>query len=167
MKLTSTEANKLLKKLTEDHTAIIENENMTCVFKAAMGEDPETLRPEYSFEKTQAELKFIEAKIRKIKHAINIFNSTTIIPEFNMTIDEMLIYMPQLTNRKMKLSMLKSRLPKMRDNNIRNTNIIDYTYANYDIKTVTEIYNDISEELNKAQIALDKINNTVEIEINI
>ena len=47
----------------------------------------------------QEQLADIEQKIRKLKHTINVFNTTTVIPEFGITIDEMLVYLPQLNTR--------------------------------------------------------------------
>lgn len=62
----------------------------------------------------QLQLRELEDKIRKVKHAINQFNLTQDVPGFNMTIDQMLIYIPQLTARKNKLNRMRSRLPKER-----------------------------------------------------
>ena len=47
----------------------------------------------------QEQLADIEQKIRKLKHTINVFNTMTVIPEFGITIDEMLVYLPQLNTR--------------------------------------------------------------------
>lgn len=59
-----------------------------------------------------------------------------------MTIDEMLVYIPQLTRLKNKLLEMKSRLPKERveEQYGRPSNIIDYRYANYDIAAVEADY---------------------------
>ena len=86
-----------------------------------------------------------------------------------MTIDQMLIYLPQLTNRLEKLSRMKELLPKQRENALynRNSAIIDYRYANYDIQTVEKDYEVLAETLAKAQTALDYINNTVLLEVDL
>lgn len=117
----------------------------------------------------QAEQAAIEANIRKLKHTLNVFNTTTVIPEFEMTIDQMLIYLPQLTNRLEKLSRMKELLPKQRENALysRNSAIIDYRYANYDIQTVEKDYEVLAETLAKAQTALDYINNTMLLEVDL
>ena len=77
-----------------------------------------------------------------------------------MTIDEMLVYIPQLTRRKNKLLEMKSRLPKERveEQYGRQSNIIDYRYANYDIAAVEADYDKTVDELSRAQLALDAIN---------
>jgi len=103
--------------------------NVSCWFTAS--------RPAYDYADTQEKLAELEQRIRKVKHAINVFNAIHVIPDFNMTIDEMLVYIPQLTQRKNKLADMKARLPKQRveEQYGRQSNIIDYTYANYDLAT--------------------------------
>ncbi|MBE6852803.1 MAG: hypothetical protein E7505_04930 [Ruminococcus sp.] len=169
MKMTSAQAAKLLRQLNEELRTLQIKEESTRTFLAALGEDPESIRPEYDYESMQKLQNDIEKKIRKVKHSINCFNSTYIIPEYGFTIDEMLVYLPQLTKRYAKLSSMKNALPKTRENASfsRNTQIIDYRYANYDIDKVASDYTEVSEELAKAQTALDYINNTVEIDIEI
>lgn len=169
MKYTSAQANKLLRKLNDDYLALSKKEDLSKDFLVALGENVESIRPEYDFLKTFSELTEIERKIRIVKHALNVFNSTTIIPEFNITIDEMLILIPQLYKTKQKLALMKSKLPKMREQNSysRVSAMVEYRYINYDIKEVEIEYEKISEKLSKAQIALDLVNNSFEIEINI
>ena len=114
MTYTSAQANKLLKKLNDEHAALLDKENRSKDFRAAMGEDVESVRPAYDYADTQKKLAELEQRIRKVKHAINVFNATHVIPDFGMTIDEMLVYIPQLTQRKSKLADMKARLPKQR-----------------------------------------------------
>ena len=114
MNYTSAQANKLLKKLNDEYTALLDKETRSRDFRAAMGEDVESVRPVYDYAETQIRLAELEAKIRKLKHAINIFNAMQTVDSFDMTIDELLVYIPQLTKRKSKLLEMKSRLPKER-----------------------------------------------------
>ena len=167
MLYTSAEAAKLLRKLNEELENIVRYENQSSTFNAALGEDPETVRPEYDYEATQKEITEIESKIRTVKHAINEFNLSHVVPEFNMTIDQLLIYIPQLTKQKQKLYSMQARLPRARENNYRGSNIIDYCIANYDIKKAHEDYVKVSDELANAQTALDVINNSEKFEIDI
>jgi hypothetical protein len=102
MKFTSAEANKYLRKLNDDYSAICKKEDLSKEFLVTLGENVESIRPEYDFLTTYSELTEIERKIRIVKHALNLFNSQTIIPEFNITIDEMLILIPQLNKAKQK-----------------------------------------------------------------
>ena len=134
MNYTSAEANKLLKKLNDEYSALLDKETRSRDFRAAMGEDIASVRPAYDYAETQARLAALEEKIRRLKHAINCFNTTHFVDGFDMTIDEMLVYIPQLTRRKNKLLEMKSRLPKERvEEQYGQSNIIDYRYANYDI----------------------------------
>ena len=86
-----------------------------------------------------------------------------------MTIDQMLIYIPQLTARKKRLDGMRSKLPKERVQSTfgRGNNIIEYDYANYDIAKAEEAYTAVSDELAKAQNALDAANATVLLEADI
>ena len=167
MKYTSAEAGKLLKKLNDEHASILLREENGKEFLAAVGEDIESVRPGYDFATTQVALNEIETKIRKVKHALNVFNSTTVIPEFGMTIDEMLVYMPQLTMRKDKLARMKDSLPKVREQTRVNSSILDYRYLNYGVNEAAAEYDKISDTLSKAQNALDaaNMNQTLEIDL--
>ena len=153
MKYTSAQANKLLKKLNDEYSALLDKEQRSRDFRAAMGEDIESVRPAYDYAKTQARLEELEGAIRRLKHAINRFNTTQVVDGFGITIDEMLVYIPQLTKR-------KSRLPKERveEQYGRQSNIIDYTYTNYDLTAVEADYEKTADELSRAQLALDTVN---------
>ena len=160
MKYTSAQANKLLKKLNDEYSALLDKEQRSRDFRAAMGEDIESVRPAYDYAKTQARLEELEGTIRRLKHAINCFNTTQVVDGFGITIDEMLVYIPQLTKRKSKLLEMKSRLPKERveEQYGRQSNIIDYTYTNNDLAAVEADYEKTADELSRAQLALDTVN---------
>lgn len=161
MKLTSAEAAKLLRKLNEEYEAILNMEAQSKEFVASLNENIELIKPEYDFNKTQEELNVLEEKIRKLKHAINAFNCQTIVIDFNMSIDQLLIYIPQLSRKKAKLLEMKNRLAIKREPSIsRVGNIIDYNYANYDINEAIKEYERVDKLLTNAQTALDVINNT-------
>ncbi|MBR7019957.1 MAG: hypothetical protein IKI15_02750 [Lachnospiraceae bacterium] len=166
MKLTSAEAAKVLRKMNDDYEALLSREQASEVFVAAISEDVEDVRPEYDFAKTREEEQVLAAKIRKLKHAINVFNATTEVPGFGMTIDAMLVYIPQLTRCRNRLAQMKSRLPKERvEAGFRAaSNIIDYRYANYDIEAAQAAYDEVSDRLAKAQTALDLVNSTATFE---
>ena len=169
MKVNSAVANKMLKKIVDEYEALKLKESQTKDFLATMNENPDSIRPKYDFESVQAELYAYEEKIRKIKHALNGFNISTVIPKFDITIDEMLVLIPQLTRQKAKLSAMKSRLPKMRENHTGYgaNGVIDYRYINYDTCLVEKEYEKVCERLSNAQLALDKINSSVEFELDI
>ena len=168
MKYTCAEAAKVLRKLNEDLRVLRAKEVKGYRFTAAVDEDLESARPVYNYIQTQNEQLSIEAKIRKVKHAINRFNLETVIPEFGMTVDEMLVYIPQLSERKKKLTEMASFLPKERvSNGYQATKIIEYSYTNYDLKRAADDLTRVSDELARAQTALDVINNQGQLELEI
>ena len=165
MKYTSAEAAKLLRRLNEEHETLEAAEQSAGTFIVASGEDVESLRPEYDYEQTQKQLKEIEDKIVTVKHALNVFNSTRKLPGLDITADQALIIMPQLSRRKDRLDTMRRRLPKTRETGIRSGNIIDYCLTNYDPKQAQADFEKTSEELSKLQTALDLFNNTDTLEI--
>ena len=168
MKVTSAQANKLLRQLSDELSTLETREQNTRSFVAATSEDIESVRPEYDYSDTQEKIIALETKIRALKHAINTFNTITVIPDFNMTIDMMLVYLPQLTRRKSKLDRMKNMLPKERESHSsRGTQLIEYRYANFDIEQVKADYAVVSDLLSRAQTALDYANNTVEFDLEI
>lgn len=92
--ITSAMAAKYLRKLNEEHDALLQKEKKSDTYTVSVQEKPEDVCPEYDYAAVQLQLRELEDKIRKVKHAINQFNLTQDIPEFNMTIDQMLIYIP-------------------------------------------------------------------------
>lgn len=167
MLLTSKEASKKLKELETEHVYLLSREAQAKTFLAAVGEDVESCRPEYDYQKYQKDLEIIEDKIIKLKHAINDFNVKTTVDGFDKTIDEMLIYIPQLSKRCDKLGSMLGKLPKERNEITMRSSIIDYRYLNYDPDKAKEDYLATKDELSKAQIALDKINVTKTFEVEI
>ena len=169
MKYTSAEAAKLLRRLNEEHEALLELERQSASFVAAVSEDIESVRPAYDFAAVQKKLAELEWKIRKVKHALNVFNSTHEIPGFGMTIDQLLVYIPQLTQRKMKLRDLAAALPKTRVKGriAASSSVIEYTYANYDVEAAKAAADAAADELARAQTALDKVNSTETMEIEL
>ena len=166
MKLTSAEAAKLLRRLNDERDSLVLLENRSATFVAAIQEDLESVRPAYDYEQTQKDIAAKNEQIRKVKHAINVFNTTTEVEGTGMTIDEVLVYLSQLTAARSRYDQMRARLPKERINNFgRGSQIIEYTYANYDVEKAAEDYSRISDEQAKLQTALDVTNNTKTMEI--
>lgn len=170
MKLSSKKANKLLKKLNDDYQLMLSEENENCTFIASTTENIEDCRPKYNYEEIQKKLYDFEVKIRKLKHAINVFNTTTVIYDFGITIDEALVMLPQLTKKKEKLSILRKNKERCRVKNRYGDYIgerIDYIYINYNLDDIKKDYDDVVDELDKLQISIDKANTSGSIEVNI
>ena len=167
MQYTSAQANKLVKKLTEELDNIRHEELQSCKFVAATTEDPEDARPPYDYADTQRRILELEAKIRKVKHCLNVFNTTHKPEGFDMTVDQLLIYIPQLSERKSKLANLSRTLAKKRVDTVARTTLIEYQYANYDVAAAKADYEAVCAELASAQLALDKMNTTETMEIDL
>ena len=86
-----------------------------------------------------------------------------------MTIDQVLVYIPQLTEMKNRLFEMQSRLPKQRVSvgGIGNNTDIDYLYTNYSVEQAQEDYTKVSDELRSIQTALDVVNTTVKMEFEL
>ena len=167
MKMTSAEANKVLRQLNDEYNTICMAERNSKEFNAAVGEDVEELRPAYDYTETQKKLDELDEKIRKLKHTINLFNATTEVGDLGMTIDQVLIYIPQLSKKVNKLYGMMNVLPKRRCASNSYNNIIDYTYANYDVEQAKADYVKLNDTLARVQTALDLVNSTVTMEVEL
>lgn len=161
MKMTSAQANKQLKQMNSELSMLLKTEQQSCVFRVALGESAEDVRPEYDYHHTQLAIDTLDRKIRKLKHSINVFNTITEIPGQHCTIDEALVKIPQLTQKVNKLAKMRSRLPRERADDCFHSNIIDYVLTNYDIGNAVADFQNAQEELIELQTALDTVNNTV------
>lgn len=146
---------------------MLQKEKDAFVFKAATIENVEDARPEYDYHAVQAKFAQLEQQIRTLKHAINTFNLSQEVPGTGMTIDQVLVYIPQLTERKRKLSAMKQRQKKQREEKYAASHFIEYIYANYDPAQAAADYDAVSKELAKVQNALDLVNSTISFDIDL
>ncbi len=167
MKYTSAQANKLLIQLQEERDELLNMERQSRSFIAAITEDLESARPAYEYTEVSGRLDEIEKKIRKIKHCISWFNLTHEVEGFGMTVDQLLVYIPQLKERRAKLGRMAAKLPKTRQTPAARSNIIEYEYANYDIAKVKADYLTVNKELMEAQLSLEKLNTTEMMDIDL
>lgn len=164
MRMTSAVANKLLKKYNEELQKTYEDEAACSIYVEIDGVNP--VVPEYDFHKVRCHIETLMCDIITLKHAINVFNSTTTLQSFNMTIDEALVYMAMLTKEKNHLeSMIKPVNKKLKTGlGVRN-NQIEYEVVNYDVDGVRENYKNICKKLTDLQVDLDVVNSTVTFEV--
>ncbi len=165
--LTSAAANKWIKSLEDEKSYYISLEKSASIYTLSEGETTE--RPEYDYQKLNHDIELIDATIRKIKHAVNVFNTTTLLPSLNITVDEALVKMAQLTIRKNKLDVMRRRLPQERVNSFssRSKTVVEYQYTNYDIELIKQDYKKISEEIVQIQLALDICNQTQTFDVEV
>lgn len=162
--VTSAMANKMIKALEDDKREIILAQENNMSYIETVGYDLEI--PEYNFRETQDRIAEIDEKIRKIKHAINIFNTTTILPEVKITIDEALVYMAQLNRVLMILERMKDATKKSRYRG-SDRSLVEYQCVNYEIEDARHKYEVIRAQITAIQLALDKVNQTVLFEIDV
>ena len=167
MKITSAEANKMIRQLRDQYRLLYTQESNVVSFVAATTENIEDVRPAYDYVETAAQYDEIDRKVRKIKHALNIFNSTTVVDGFDMTIDEMLVFLPQTNDRLNKLEKMLSKPAKSRAENTGRTAIIEYEYLKYDLDRIQEDYDNLVNKRNRALTALDVVNNTVQFDVEL
>ena len=169
-KMTSAYANKVLNKLTNDKEFWLQKENDGKLYRATIDEEP--VIPDYDYEKVQAEIARIDMQIMKIKHSINVANSTNKIPvgDSEMTVDMILIRMPQLNRRLAILDSMRKHQPKTRITDVFYTTKSkpspEYEYINYELEKVQADYDTISSQIALMQLALDKYNQTVEFDVD-
>ena len=170
MKMTSACANKMLKKLNEDKAFWRTQEQSGHLYTASENEEP--VIPDYDYVRVSTEIAEIDEKICVIKHAINQANVTSQIQvgEKLLSVDQILVKMAQLNNRKSTLDNMRKQPPKRRLATSlfgHKTPAPEYEYINYDLELVKADYERIDSEITEMQIALDKYNQTVEFEVEI
>jgi len=165
IKTTSAGAAKLLAKTQQELDYTLRYERDNCTFSAAIQENLEDVRPNYNYLETQSKINRLNQKIRTIKHAINAFNVSTPVPGLNMTVDEVLVLLPQLSREKERLQSMALVPLKKRDS--YRSNFIEYQYANFDPVEAKKNFNNVVDFLSRAQLGLDQVNHNIEFEIDI
>ncbi|SFQ38899.1 hypothetical protein SAMN04487928_14032 [Butyrivibrio proteoclasticus] len=169
-KMTSAYANKVLRRLNDDKDFYLNKEQEGQVYVASLDEEP--VVPDYDYSDVSSKIAEIDAKIVKIKHAINVTNvtSTVMVGGADMSIDAVLVKMAQFNKRKSILDAMRKRQEKTRVSagyfTSRKT-APEYQYINYDLETVNKEYERIDGEIAEMQIALDKFNQTFEFEVEV
>ena len=168
--MTSAYANKILKNLEEDKAFWVNKEAASSTYVAAINEEP--VVPEYDYSEVASTIAAIDDKIAIIKHALNVTNATASVQvgEIEMSIDTILIKMAQLNKRKNVLDRMRKQLPKSREEQLayRFRNVVpEYRYINYDLELIKQEYELVSKTIMEMQMALDKYNQTVQLEVDI
>lgn len=169
-KMTSAYANKVLRKLNDDKDFWLTKEKEGYLYVAAVDEEP--VIPDYDYKEVSGNISEIDAKIVKIKHAINVANCTNEIQlgDGKMTVDMILVKLAQLNRRRAMLDEMRKQQPKSRMNTglySARKAVPEYQYINYDLELIKSEYEKIDAEVSAMQIALDKYNQTVEFDVDI
>ena len=105
MKLTSAGANKMIKAWNEDLEGLLKKEEAESRTTYGINEEP--LPANYDFARMQQQMDALNQKIAVLRHAVNVFNTTTVLEGFGFTIDEALVRMAMLTKKKQRLAQMK------------------------------------------------------------
>lgn len=157
LNMTCDSANKRIRQLTIERSRILSEERANQTYAYIQGEEP--YQPEYSFANTQKALDAINEEIISLKHAVNLFNTTHIVPGTELTIDQALVRLPMLTEKKTKLEHMLVIQPKTR-RTLMSGNASEFTVRNFDVTEVQAMYDDVSKEIVTIQQGLSTINLT-------
>ena len=149
-------ANKLVKRLVDEQTSILEKEANSMVYMSTMA-DEEKVRPEYDFIATQKKLNGIMEMILTIKHAINDFNVNTVIP-CGYSIDQALVAMTILNKQKSKLEKMRKRQEITKRTSYGGEDA--YEFANFDRADAEDEYRRVSKKLMEIQSEINTVNIT-------
>ncbi|MCL2813576.1 MAG: hypothetical protein FWD23_03150 [Oscillospiraceae bacterium] len=161
MKLCNAEVIKKIKDLEEQKQEILSDEQKNCT--TTYQTETDMIDTGYDFEKTRTAVENLNKEIMRLKHALNISNSTVIVQEFGLTIGECLVYMAQLNNEKFVLEKLSRNRSKSRTTLYNGT--VEYTDTNYDVEVCKDKLNSIKETIRQLQLSIDRVNLNNMIEI--
>ena len=162
---TSASANKYLRMLEEDKHHILSTESDTCTYVLAKDEESEP--PIYDYEDVRARVDAIDEQVCKVRHALHSFNLHTTLPDSDMTVDEALIVMAQLNNKRRRLDALRNIMPVQREKGRYTGNLIEYKYANFDVAKAQEDFVKVTEAINELQLQIDLCNQTITFEVEV
>lgn len=157
-------ANKRVKQLALERNKLLAQEREASTYSYLHGEEPYV--PEYDFAATQKKLDELAVETATIKHAVNVFNSTTVSPITGLTVDAMLVRMPMLSAQKEKLGRMRSAMEKTR-RMAMNAKASEYTVRNYSAEEAEAEYQRVTDELTILQQELNRINLTEQFEVDI
>ncbi len=162
MKMSHTEAMKEIKKLEDQKSALLQEENDTCTVTYTENETP--IDTKYDYTKFTAELDSIDTRIRQLKGALAKSNATTIVKGFDMSISEALVYLAQLNNHLSRFKKLAEKQPLVRNSALYRNASYELTKTLYDVSVAKKEYQNCFDTISKLQMAIDLTNLTTEID---
>ena len=140
---------------------LLKEEKNACSYKVMEGEDPSAKKPEYDYEETRNQLMEFDDSVRLAKHTINSFSVSRYVPEYNMTLDELEMYLEDLDRRFNTLKELGDAHPIKRT--IVNRSV-RHTIANYDLKQARKDSERLDDERRKVRNIISEIKKSEEFE---
>ena len=138
---------------------LLKEEKKACSYRVMEGEDPSAKKPEYDYVETWNQLMEFDDSIRSAKHTINSFSVSHYVPEYNMTLDELEMYLEDLDRRFNTLKELGDAHPIKRT--IVNRSV-RHTIANYDLKQARKDYEKLDDERRKIRKIISEIKESEE-----
>jgi hypothetical protein len=166
MKYTSASANKLIRTLEDKKSFLLQQESNNSTYVQAQDEKADI--PDYDFSDHNRQIDELDCKIRTLKHALNVFNTTTVLP-LGITIDQALVEMAQLNNKLPRLDSLRRAKNKTRLSGSMTSrrDVAEFQYLNYKTEDVEKVYERDLKRVQQIQLALDKVNQTEEFEVDV
>lgn len=158
MQISPAYASKLIRQKSEQIRLLLAEERETSTTTACLGENVDEMRQQYDFDSMQAKIEALNKDILVLKHCINEFNVTTILPGTNYTVDAALVRMKMLSDMKARLGNMKQIQPVTRHSGGYGNKQPEYVYRNFKAEDVSKAYADVESELTTIQLALDKVN---------
>ena len=135
--------------------------------RTTYGINEEPLPANYDFARMQQQMDALNQKIAVLRHAVNVFNTTTMLEGFGFTIDEALVRMAMLTKKKQRLAQMKQVPLLVRTSPGYGSNTPEMTCRNYDAEQVEQEYRRVSDQLTALQLTLDRANLLLEFEVEL
>lgn len=164
MKMNSDYANKLCKKLVEEEKSILSYESTARTYSHTPSEKPTI--PAYSFQETETKLREVRGKIAGLKRAINKFNTSEILENYGITIDQALFQMSVMHGDKARLAEML-QIPEVVRSREYGSKEPDITHRNFSVDEVQTRYDELCEDLMKLQQAINIANLTIEFDVDI
>ena len=144
----------LIKIWMIERRELLKEEKKACSYRVMEGEDPSAKKPEYDYEETWNQIMEFDDSIRSVKHAINSFSVSRYVPEYDMTLDELEMYLEDLDRRFNTLKELGDAHPIKRT--IVNRSV-RHTIANYDLKQARKDSERLDDERRKVRRIISEI----------
>lgn len=151
----------LIKIWMIERRELLKEEKKVCSYRVMEGEDSSAKKPEYDYEETLNQLMEFDDSIRSAKHTINSFSVSHYVPEYNMTLDELEMYLEDLDRRFNTLKELGAAHPIKRT--IVNRSV-RHTIANYDLKQARKDCERLDDERRKVRRIISEIKESEEFE---
>ena len=158
MQISPAYASKLIRQKNEQIRLLLAQEKELSTTTACLDEDVTKLRGQYNFSTFQKKVETLNREVVALKHAINLFNISTVLPGLGYTIDAALVRMKILSDQKMRFATMKRVQPVTRIGSGYGNKQPEYVYRNYDSADVERAYDAVESELTDIQLALDKAN---------